>query len=102
MAKEKYWADHYIRLLQKGKTVQFRNHERSMAPLMVEGDLVTVVPAKIEEVKVGDVVLCKISRTHYLRRIEEVGNNQVLVGDLRNQTTGWCSIVYGKVTKVEK
>lgn len=102
MNREKYWADHYIRLLQKGKTVQFRNHERSMAPLMEDGDLVTMVPVNLEQVRVGDVVLCKISRTHYLRRVKEIRNDQVLVEDLRNQITGWSKIVYGLVTTVEK
>ena len=102
MSKTKYWADHYIRLLNKGKTVQFRTHEKSLEPFMVEGDLVTMSPIEAKQVKVGDIILCKIGRTHYLRIVKEAVNNRFFMGDNRNQTVGWTEIVYGKVIKVEK
>ena len=97
-----YWADHYIRLLNQGKTVQFRSHEKSMGPNIEEGVLVTVVPINFNQLQVGDYVLCKIERTHYLRRIRLIYKDQIQVGDNRNQINGWTKIVYGKVIKIER
>ena len=57
------WATMYIERLKKGETVQFRPRGNSMSGKIDSGDLCTVVPAKKEELEVGDIVLCKVGGT---------------------------------------
>jgi SOS-response transcriptional repressor LexA len=44
-------------ILGRGAAVRFRAHGRSMAPLIRDGDILTVSPVHAEELKVGDVIL---------------------------------------------
>jgi signal peptidase len=44
-------------LLRGGERVRFRATGRSMAPAILDGDVLTVVPAGPEEIRPGDVIL---------------------------------------------
>src|SRR6516162_6497419 len=66
------WATGYIDKLGRGETVQFRPRGNSMAGKIDSGQLCTVVPAKIEDLKVGDIVLCKVNGFQYLHLIKAI------------------------------
>jgi hypothetical protein len=60
------WASRYIQKLRAGATVSFRPHGQSMAGRIESGQLCTVVPIDPTALKVGDIVLCKVSGNEYL------------------------------------
>jgi SOS-response transcriptional repressor LexA len=96
------WATRYIADVQRGQTVTFRPTGNSMTGIINSGDLVTVVPVKIEDVKPGDVVLCKVKGKEYLHLVKAKGSDgRVQIGNNRGNINGWTSAVYGKCTKVE-
>lgn len=47
-------------LLGRGSVIRFRAHGRSMSPLIRDGDVLTVEPATIENLRVGEVALHRI------------------------------------------
>lgn len=71
-----------------------------MSPRIVSGALVTVVPCKIEDVSVDDVVLCRVAGAQYLHLVKAVGDGRVLIGNNKGGVNGWTRRVYGRVTKV--
>lgn len=94
------WAAGHIDLLKEGMTVSFRPRGGSMAPKINSGDLVTVVPAAIDDVKKGDIVLCKVRGREYLHLVKARREKSVLIGNNKGRTNGWTSAVFGKVTQV--
>jgi hypothetical protein len=47
-------------LLGRGNRIRFRAHGRSMAPLVRDGDVLTVEPARLGDLRVGDIALHRI------------------------------------------
>jgi hypothetical protein len=66
------------------------------------GQLCTVVPAT-DELKVGDVVLCKVNGQQYLHLIKAVQGGRYQIGNNRGRVNGWVSrnSIYGKCVRVE-
>ncbi len=64
------WATQYISKLAEGETVSFRPRGNSMVGKIESGQLCTVVPIPAdEEIKVGDIVLCKVNGREYLHLV---------------------------------
>lgn len=59
-ARREEFAELSAELLREGSTIQFRARGRSMAPLIRDGDVLTVEPATLAAVRVGDVVLHRL------------------------------------------
>jgi len=95
------WASKHIEKLKAGETVSFRPHGNSMKGKIESGQLCTVSPAK--EIKIGDIVLCKVNGKQYLHLVKGIQGDRVLIGNNKGHTNGWTSIhcVYGKLVKVE-
>lgn len=93
----------YIERLQRGETVQFRPHGNSMKPKIKSGQLVTVEPATLADVKARDVVLCKVNGGEYLHAVLALDAKQgALIGPLASShTNGWTRAIFGKLVKVE-
>ncbi len=53
------WADRAIAELQQGKQTQICPRGGSMEPLVKSGARVTLDPVTIDDLKVGDIVLCR-------------------------------------------
>lgn len=88
--------------LARGETVQWRPHGNSMTPRLKSGQLVTVTPAKLEDVTVGDVVFAKVKGAYFLHLIRQVGDDgRVLIANNHGHVNGWSRQVYGKLVKVE-
>src|ERR1043166_4128416 len=97
------WATGYTDRLKRGETVQLRPRGNSMAGKINLGQLCTVIPAKIEELEVGDIVLCKVNGLQYLHLIKAVQGNRFQIGNNRGRINGWIGEngIYGKCVGVE-
>jgi hypothetical protein len=98
------WASHYIDKLKHGETVQFRPRGNSMLGRIDSGQLCTVVPAKREELEVGDIVLCKVNGFQYLHLIKAVQGERFQIANNRGRINGWIGLggIYGKCVRIEK
>jgi len=96
------WATELIAKLQAGQTVQFRPRGHSMAGKIESGQLCTVAPVA-DDLKVGDVVLCKVNGRQYLHLIKAVQGGRYQIGNNRGRINGWVSrnSIYGKCVRVE-
>lgn len=105
------WAAHHIEKLERGETVEFRPRGGSMEPLIKSGQLVTVEPTPHDELKVGDIVLCKVGRAEYLHLVKGIETirsasevfTSVLrftIGNNKGHINGKTIHVYGKVIKI--
>jgi hypothetical protein len=97
------WAQQYIQRLQAGETVQFRPRGHSMAGRIASGQLCTVKPVDHAELKVGDIVLCKVKGNEYLHLIKAISGPRFQIGNNRGLINGWVTAgqIYGACTKVE-
>jgi hypothetical protein len=97
------WATGYIDQLKRGETVQFRPRGNSMAGKINSGQLCTVVPINVEDLQVGDIVLCKVNGFHYLHLIKAIQGKRFQIGNNRGRINGWIGEngIYGKCVGVE-
>ncbi len=103
------WATEYIARLQMGETVTFRPTGRSMEPLIMNGALCTVAPfaqGDESELRVGDIVLCRVRGSEYLHLVKGVFGIDFLefqIGNNRGGTNGWIGPmeIYGRLVKTE-
>lgn len=95
------WASHPIEKLLAGETVQFRPRGQSMMPLIKSGALVTVAPATLDAVRVGDIVLCKVRGIPYLHLVRAKRDGQVQIGNNHGHINGWTCTVFGRCVAVE-
>jgi hypothetical protein len=96
------WATSYIEKLKQGEVVQFRPRGNSMSGKIESGQLCTVEPARIEELEVGDIVLCKVNGFQYLHLIKAVQGTRFQIGNNRGRINGWVgsNSIYGKCTSI--
>lgn len=96
------WASLHIERLRKGETVSFRPRGRSMSGKVESGQLCTVEPVAAPELRVGDIVLCKVRGREYLHLVEAIRGGQFLIGNNRGGTNGWISAgaVFGRCINV--
>jgi hypothetical protein len=97
------WATPYIDKLRNGETVQFRPRGNSMSGKIESGQLCTVVPAKPDELKAGDIVLCKVNGCQYIHLIKARQGDRFQIGNNRGRINGWIGLnaIYGKCVRVE-
>ncbi len=67
------------------------------------GQLCTVVPANVEDVNVGDIVLCKVNGFQYLHLIKAIQGKRFQIGNNRGRINGWIGEngIYGKYVRIE-
>lgn len=96
------WANGHIEKLKNGETVSFRPHGNSMQGKIESGDLVTVEPIT-EEIKVDDVVLCKVNGKQYVHLVKAIQGERYQIGNNKGHINGWVTRngIFGRVTKVE-
>jgi SOS-response transcriptional repressor LexA len=68
------------------------------------GQLCTVEPVKPDELKVGDIVLCKVKGNQYLHLVKAIQGPRFLIANNRGRENGWTNMnqIYGKCVKVEE
>jgi len=96
------WADKHIESLKNGETVKFRPHGNSMQGKIESGQLCTVEPVAIEDLKKGDIVLCKVNGKQYLHLVKAVKGKQCLIGNNKGHDNGWTAQIFGKCVKIEE
>lgn len=67
------------------------------------GQLCTVEPVDAANLKVGDIVLCKVNGKQYLHLVKAIQGKRFQIGNNRGRINGWVSTncIYGKCIKVE-
>lgn len=97
------WATHYIEKLKNNETVSFRPRGGSMKGKIESGQLCTIEPVQEEELKKGDIVLCKVNGNQYLHLIKAVQGKRYQIGNNIGRINGWITFnsIYGKLIKVE-
>ena len=96
------WARKYIEQLEQGKQVQFRPRGNSMSGKIESGQLVTVTPIGQKDIKVGNIVLCKVGRSDYLHLVKATLGNRFQIGNNQGRINGWTQRrnIYGLVIDV--
>ena len=97
------WASAYIQKLQAGETVSFRPRGDSMAPKIQSGQLCTVEPVDQTDVKVGDIVLCRVRGAEYLHLVKAVEGQRYQIGNNRGYINGWVGrhSIFGRLVQVQ-
>ena len=72
-----------------------------MSGKIESGQLCTVAPVKLEDVRVGDIVLCKVNGTEYLHIVKAVQGGRLLIGNNKGRINGWTHSVHGRLVRVE-
>lgn len=98
------WAQHAITELQAGRQVQIRPRGHSMKGRVNDGDLVTLTPAKEEDLGVDDVVLVHVHGRDYLHLVKAKDGPRLQIGNNRGGINGWVGsrAVYGKAIRIER
>lgn len=67
------------------------------------GQICTVEPVETEDLRVGDIVLCKVNGTEYLHLIKAIHGPRFQIGNNRGRVNGWVSanLIYGRCVRVE-
>ena len=98
------WATKYIGKLKAGETVSFRPTGGSMTGKIESGQLCTVEPlVDASLLRVGDIVLCKVSGNEYLHLVKAIQDQRFQIGNNRGFINGWieASSLFGRCVKVE-
>jgi len=95
------WADRAIGDLQAGRQTRIRPHGGSMRGKVESGQLVTLDPVEIGDLKIGDIVLCKVKGNVYLHLVKALGDGRVKIGNNRGGINGWTRTVYGIAVEIE-
>jgi len=74
-----------------------------MSPRIKSGQLCTVSPVDPNELKVGDVVLCRVRGHEYLHLVKSIQGQRFQIGNNKGKINGWVgpSSIFGKLEKVE-
>lgn len=88
-------------LLQNGKTFETSEKGNSMVPLIKSGQKHILAPIELSEVKVGDIVFCKVRgsyMTHLVSAINDIKGAQI--SNNHGHINGWSKQIYGKVIEI--
>lgn len=98
------WAAGHIERLRGGETVSFRPRGHSMTGKIESGQLCTVAPVEAAELRVGDVVLCKVGGREYLHLVKAIQGPRFQIGNNRGRINGWVTAgtIYGRLVRVEE
>jgi hypothetical protein len=89
--------------LQSGETFITSEKGNSMLPLIKSGQRHELQPYEWDEVKVGDIVFCKVNGNFYTHLVKSVDTKRgCLIGNNHGRINGWTKKVYGRVTRVLK
>lgn len=98
------WATGHITHLKDGRTVRCRPRGHSMVGKINSGQLCTIVPYDVgAEIKVGDIVLCRVNGRELLHLVRSTRGEQYQIGNMRGHINGWITraAIYGRCIHVE-
>ena len=71
-----------------------------MLPLIKSKQAVKLAPIKLEDLKEGDIVFCKVKGHFYTHLVKGLSDKGVLIGNNKGGINGWTKQVFGKVTEI--
>lgn len=97
------WATGHISRLQAGETISFRPRGNSMSGKIESGELCTVSPVDPADLRVGDIVLCKVKGAEYLHIVKAIQDQRFQIGNNRGGINGWIGprSIFGRLVRVE-
>ena len=96
------FRNYKLERLQNGETFVTSEKGNSMTPIVKSGQEHRLAPASIDDIKVGDIVYCRIGTRYYTHLVKAKNSDKgCLIGNNRGGINGWTNKIYGKVTKVE-
>jgi hypothetical protein len=97
------WATESIERLSHGETVQVRPRGHSMRGKVNDGQLCTIAPVNAgTEIKIGDVVLCRVRGQDYLHLVHNRRGQEYQIGNNHGRINGWItrSSIFGLLIEV--
>jgi hypothetical protein len=96
------WVSEARSALRAGKTVDVRPIGGSMRGRIESGQLVTIVPAKADDIAVDDVVFIEWKGNYLLHLVVQIEEARILIGNTLGKINGWIdrSAILGKVIGV--
>lgn len=89
------------KLLEEGKTFETCAKGNSMTPLVKNGQKYILEPAKLENIKVGDIVFCKVHGkyfNHLVTGLDEQKGAQI--SNNHGHVNGWTKQIFGKIKEI--
>lgn len=101
MKNYKRMKNYKLEKLQNGETFITSEKGNSMIPLIKSGQEHKLAPATWEEVKIGDIVYCKVHGNFYTHLVKAIDITKgCQIGNNRGGINGWTKQIYGKVIEV--
>jgi len=73
-----------------------------MKPRIKSGELVTIVPCKLADIKKGDIVYCKVNGNIYVHLVSAVGQDGAIqISNNHGHVNGWTRTVFGRLSRVD-
>jgi hypothetical protein len=95
------FRNYKLERLQNGETFVTSEKGSSMVPLIKSGQSHKISPILIEDVKVGDIVYCRVGTRYYTHLVKALDSKKgCLIGNNKGRINGWTKNVYGKVIEV--
>ena len=97
------WVQDARTALVRGERVKVRPHGGSMRGRIESGQLVTLAPATLAEVSVGDVVFVRWKKSFLLHLVKQIDGSRALIGNNVGKINGWVAAdaVLARVVAVE-
>jgi len=92
-----------VNILRSGKTIErYKEAGNSMLPIIRSNQPVTLEPVGERELKVGDIVFCKVRGSFFTHKITKIRANQYQISNNHRFVNGWVTrnSIYGIVTKI--
>ena len=92
-----------VKALQQGEVInRYKEHGNSMLPIIKSGQPVCLEPIKNRELKINDIVFCKVKGNYYTHKISKIRGKQYQISNNRGYINGWITrnSIYGIVTKI--
>jgi len=90
-----------IERLAKGETFETSEKGNSMTPLIKSGQKHILEPVELKDVKVGDVVFCKVKGNLFTHLVKAVDPTKgLLIANNHGYVNGWTKQVFGRVKEV--
>lgn len=88
-------------LLEDGKTFETCAKGSSMTPRVKNGQKYILEPVKLEDVKVDDIVFCKVKGRYFNHLVTAVDEQKGLqISNNHGHVNGWTKQVYGRVKEI--
>ena len=88
-------------LLEEGKTFKTHATGNSMTPLVRNKQEYILEPAKVEDIKVGDIVFCKVKGRYFNHLVTAIDPKRgAEISNNHGHVNGWTKQIYGKIKEI--